>query len=146
MQESVYIIGPQYSSFVRSVALCCEEKGINYTIGFEPYGESMEFSGVEHRNLHPFSKVPTLLHGKRSVFESASICRYLDSEFSGTKLQPEDNYGKAIVDQWSSAISGYIYDSLVKGYLLEFRKIHAGKGEVRAGAYFAFFFSNTYPR
>ncbi|MGF1741417.1 glutathione S-transferase family protein [Vibrio profundum] len=130
MLESVHIVGPQYSSFVRSVMLCCEEKGIHYSVGFNLRGKRIAFQGEEHLRLHPFGKVPMILHGTRSLFETASICRYLDDEFLGPKLQPSNIYSRALVDQWSSAISGYIYDILAKDYLLELSDSKRDAGEI----------------
>ncbi len=111
---------PQYSSFVRSVALCCEEKGISYSLGFDLPDKKLEFKGSDHYSLHPFGKLPILLHGDRQVFETATICRYLDSEFLGKQLQPSQHYDRAIVDQWCAATSTYIDKALIRDYLIEF--------------------------
>ncbi|SDK51536.1 glutathione S-transferase family protein [Billgrantia gudaonensis] len=120
MSESVHILGPQFSNFVRSVQWCCEEKGIPYTLGFELEGAPLEFGGEKHRTLHPFAKVPVLLHGERCLFETAPICRYLDANFDGPELQPHAPWQRAEVDQWSQALSGYVDQALVRRFLLEF--------------------------
>ncbi|GLT16856.1 hypothetical protein GCM10007938_06330 [Vibrio zhanjiangensis] len=129
--SGVYIIGAQYSTFVRAVALCCEEKGINYGLGFDFPDHTLEYKGVTHYRLHPFGKVPILIHGERTIFESTTICRYLDSEFSGKKLQPSHHFERAQVDQWCAAISTYIDKALIRDYLLEFSFPKGRDGDIR---------------
>ncbi|MGM0701456.1 MAG: glutathione S-transferase family protein [Pseudomonadota bacterium] len=131
MSESVHILGPQFSNFVRSVQLCCEEKGIPYTLGFELEGEPLAFGGEKHLALHPFAKVPVLLHGERSLFETAPICRYLDANFDGPELQPHAPWQRAEVDQWSQALSGYVDQALVRHFLLEFVFPKGDGGSIR---------------
>lgn len=120
MTSSVHIVGPQFSSFVRSVQLCCEEKGIAYTLGAEVDGHPLTLHSPDHYALHPFGKVPILLHGGRRLIETPSICRYLDAAFDGPALQPADPRRRARVDQWTGILAGYIDQALVRRYLLEF--------------------------
>lgn len=131
MDSQVYILGPQYSSFVRSVMLCCEEKGVNYEYGFKPNGQTIEFGGEQHLAMHPFAKVPVLIHNDRSVFETSSICRYIDATFDGDALQPNDPYERAEVDQWSQALSTYIDEAIVRKYLLELAFPKGENGSIR---------------
>lgn len=120
MAATLHIVGPQFSTFVRSVQLCCEEKGIAYTLGAEVEGHPLVRYSPEHLALHPFGKVPILLHGERHLIETPSICRYLDAAFTGPALQPEDPWLRAQVDQWSGVLALYIDQVLVRRYLLEF--------------------------
>ncbi|WP_432470232.1 glutathione S-transferase family protein [Amphritea sp. HPY] len=131
MNAQVHILGPQFSTFVRSVMLCCEEKGITYSYGFSLEGSTIEMKSKEHLALHPFGKIPVLLHGERKLYETATICRYLDAEFDGPVLQPEDSYDRALVDQWCAAISLYIDQAIVREYLLEFAFPKGENGSVR---------------
>jgi len=118
--QSVHIVGMQFSSFVRSVQLCCEEKGIAYTIGPEVNGQLMNPGSTELLTLHPFGKIPVLVHGDRHLIETPSICRYLDAAFAGPALQPKDLWLRAQVDQWSAMLALYIDHAIVRRYLLEF--------------------------
>lgn len=93
--SQIHIFGPQFSTFVRSVQLCCEEKGIAYTVGTCVNDQNVEFKGAQHLEWHPFGKVPVLLHGDRHLIETASICRYLDAAFEGPALQPDDPWLRA---------------------------------------------------
>lgn len=120
MTATVQIVGPQFSTFVRSVQLCCEEKGIPYTLGAEVDGRPIVLHSPEHYALHPFGKIPILLHGERRLIETPSICRYLDAAFAGPGLQPVDPWLRAQVDQWTGVLALYIDQVLVRGYLLEF--------------------------
>lgn len=131
MNQPVHIFGPQFSNFVRSVQLCCEEKGIPYTLGWEVDGEPIDFHGPRHFALHPFGKLPVLLHGERRLYETASICRYLDAEFAGPALQPEDPWQRAEVDQWCAILALYVDQALVRHYLLEFIFPKGENGSVR---------------
>ncbi|MGR4066619.1 glutathione S-transferase family protein [Halomonas sp. LR3S48] len=131
MSASVHILGPQFSNFVRSVQLCCEEKGIPYTLGFELEGEPIDFGGEKHLALHPFAKVPVLLHGERRLFETAPICRYLDANFDGRDLQPHDPWQRAEVDQWCQVLSTYVDQAVVRRFLLEFVFPKGDGGSIR---------------
>ncbi|WED27580.1 glutathione S-transferase family protein [Vibrio sp. DW001] len=131
MENSLHIFGPQFSTFVRTVMLCCEEKGIEYSVGLSSAGISIELKSEAHFALHPFGKFPVLIHGKNRVFETPSICRYLDTEFEGTELQPKDTTKKILVDQWSTAIAIYVDKILIRDYLLEFAFPKGKDGTIR---------------
>ncbi|TWI48982.1 glutathione S-transferase [Pseudomonas duriflava] len=115
---NLHIFGPGFSTFVRSVRLYCEEKGLQYTYGMELNGQAIAFRSPEHLELHPFGKVPVLFHEKHKVFETTTICRYLDDAFPDMCLCPEDPYEKANVNQWANALALYADYALVRRYLL----------------------------
>ncbi len=127
----VQVLGPQFSNFVRSVLLCCEEKGVSSSYGLAFDGVEIPFKSEAHFALHPFGKVPVLKHENRYLIETATICRYIDNVFPGTSLQPEDLYERASVDQWSHLIAGYIDQALVREYLLEFAFPKGENGAIR---------------
>ena len=131
MSAQVHILGPAFSSFVRSVMLCCEEKGISYETKFEIDGQSLSLNDDTHLQYHPFGKIPALIHGERTLFETASICRYLDATFDGPALQPDDVYQRAKVDEWAAALSSYVDKAIVRQYLLEFAFPKGPDGQVR---------------
>ncbi|GAB3386346.1 glutathione S-transferase family protein [Azotobacter armeniacus] len=117
---SLHILGPGFSTFVRSIRLYCEEKSLDYTYGLEVDGHTIALRSPEHLALHPFGKLPVLLHGERRVFETTTICRYLDEAFPQLSLQPPDLAQSVEVDQWSAALALYVDDRLVRRYLLLF--------------------------
>ncbi|WP_275289262.1 glutathione S-transferase family protein [Halomonas elongata] len=134
MTASVHIVGPQFSTFVRSVQLCCEEKSIPYTLGAEAGGRPLAIHSPEHYALHPFGKVPILLHGERRLIETPSICRYLDAAFDGPALQPAEAWARAQTDQWTGVLAGYVDQALVRRYLLEFVFPKGEGGAIREDA------------
>ncbi|PKI16440.1 glutathione S-transferase family protein [Colwellia sp. 12G3] len=117
----VHIYGPSFSNFVRTVMLVCEEKQIAYTVGFEVNGSEITFKGEQHLNWHPFGKIPVLLesktHAELALAETASICRYLDTD---KQLQPSNSQDYAKHDALCALISIDIDKVLVREYLLEF--------------------------
>lgn len=131
MTLQVEILGPQFSTFVRSVMLCCEEKGIAYHTGMQLGGKDVEFKGEEHLAINPLGKLPVIHHKGRFLYETGPICRYLDSAFEGQALQPQDLYAKSIVDQWCQVISTQVDRVIVRDYLLEFAFPKGEKGAIR---------------
>ena len=119
--KPVHIFGPTFSNFVRTVMLVCEEKRIAYTVGFTVDGCEITFKGEQHLNWHPFGKIPVLLESKAHVdlalAETASICRYLDTD---KQLQPSNSQDYAKHDALCALISIDIDKVLVREYLLEF--------------------------
>ena len=131
--KPVHIYGPSFSNFVRSVMLICEEKKIDYTLGFEINGKEIAFKSEQHFNLHPFGKLPILLDGELVLPETASICRYLDAKFtdSNVQLQPSNSASIARHDALCAIISIDIDKALVRDYLLEFAFPKGENGNVR---------------
>jgi glutathione S-transferase len=120
--ENIHIYGPSFSNFVRTVMLVCEENKISHSVGFEVAGKEVPFKGEQHLKWHPFGKLPVLVENKtqEDVFtlpETASICRYLDTE---QRLQPSNNLEYARHDALCALISIDIDKVLVREYLLEF--------------------------
>lgn len=115
---SLHIFGPGFSTFVRSVRLYCAEKGLDPSHGMTLDGTPVNLQDARHLALHPFGKLPVLIHGGRRVFETTSICRYLDAAFPESSLQPADAGLRAEVDQWSAALALYADTCLVRRYIL----------------------------
>jgi len=130
MSQQVYIYGPDFSTFVRSVKLVCEEKGISYQSGYAPEGRELKFGSQQHLEIHPFAKVPVLLHDGHHVCESSSILRYLEAAFPEPSLQPGDLWQRTLVDQWCGIVAGYIDQAIVRKYLLEFSRPKGPDGTV----------------
>jgi glutathione S-transferase len=115
---NLHIFGPGFSTFVRSVRLYCEEKGLAYTYGMSLRGQPIEWHGETHRIYHPFGKVPVLFHGGGHVFETNAICRYLDAAFPERAHMPADLAVRTEIDQWSNALATSVDERLVRNYLL----------------------------
>lgn len=121
METQFKILGPEFSTFVRSVMIACEEKGLTYRYGMKLNGERVNLGDEAHLAVHPYGKIPVLiLEDGRSICETAAILRFLDAEFPGTALLPLDPFARAKVDQWSNLINIYIDRAIVRQFLLEF--------------------------
>lgn len=113
MEKPLTLYGPAFSSYVRSVRLCCEEKGAPYTLQEQIGRADWAMLGS------PFKKVPILKHGDFILFESAAICRYIDRAFAGPSLSPADPQGLARMDQWISAANCYFDPAIIRRFVLE---------------------------
>ncbi|MDO3386800.1 glutathione S-transferase family protein [Gilvimarinus sp. SDUM040013] len=131
MSDSIHIIGVGFSTFARSVALACEEKQLAYTLDMSKDGLPIAMKSDPHMDLHPFGKIPVLIHGDRHLSETACIIRYLDNEFGPSTLQGTNNFEKAQIEQWCSLITQYIDFYVVKQYMLELVLPKGDDGSVR---------------
>ena len=107
------IFGFPQSTYVRTVRLACEEKGVAYNI------MPMGFSSDGLRELHPFRRIPAFRHGNVSLFEASAICRYVDAAFEGPALTPADAAGAARMEQWISVINAYVDPPVIREIVLE---------------------------
>jgi glutathione S-transferase len=65
-----------------------KKKGADYHwIEINPFAPDVPESYLA---LHPFKRVPTLVHNNFQVFETGAITRYVDEAFPGPGLQPTD--------------------------------------------------------
>jgi len=92
------VFGAPYSVYVRAVRLALEEKGVPYELVpvdiFAPGGPP-----PEHRERHPFGKIPALEHAGFRLYEAGAITRYVDEAFPGPRLQPEEPRSRARMNQ-----------------------------------------------
>jgi glutathione S-transferase len=131
MVNKLQLIGVQFSTFVRAVQFCCEEIGLEYQIGTDYKGINYGLRTAELTSLNPFGKVPVLIQDDKVLYETFAICRYLDNQFNHSRLQPEDTWLRAQVDQWCSALALYVDKVIVRDFLLEYRFPKGEKGAVR---------------
>lgn len=107
----VQLHGYKYSVYHRIVRLVLLLKEVEYeTIEVNPFDEMSN----EYLNLNPFGRVPTLVHGTFSIFETNAITRYVDRAFDGQSLQPERADALARMDQVISVIDAYGYWPMVR--------------------------------
>lgn len=97
--SKVQIIGVPQSTFVRTVRIAAEEKGVAYDLVPVPPHTP------EVQAIHPFGKVPAMRHGDLALCESKAIATYFDRAFSGPRLIPEDAVAAARVEQWVSLMN-----------------------------------------
>jgi len=129
--QAVHIFGLPKSNFVRTLMLICEVKGIEYTVGFEVKGSPVEFKSEAHFKLHPYGKIPVLLHNDFALAETAAICRYLDNNFSGVKTQFNEAQKSAYHDAFCAIVSIDIDKAILRDFLVEFAFPKGKNGTVR---------------
>lgn len=133
MMEAIKIYGVSFSTFLRSVRLMCQYKGIGHEVTLAPYGEVIPCFGDRHAEIHPFRKLPVLIEGDLALPESCAIGRYLESK-PGPSLFPLDAPQKARVDATANMISIYVANAVVKNVVLEFFFPKGESGQVRLDA------------
>jgi glutathione S-transferase len=71
--------------------------------------------------VHPFGRLPALRDGEITLFETSAIVRYLDESFGGSAtLLPGTPLARAQCEQWVSATNAYLYDTMVRRYVLQY--------------------------
>ena len=69
---------------------------------------------ADYLELHPFKRVPTLVHGDFVLYETTAITRYLDEAFPGPALQPLAPQARARMAQIIAIIDSYGYWPMVR--------------------------------
>ena len=125
------VLGRGTSGNVQKVVWLLEELGIPYER--EDYGRQFNNTQTEaYLKLNPNGKVPTLVDGGLSIWESNTILRYLCAKSpKGAALHPQDPAARSQVERWMDWQLG----SLNAPYLGVFRE--AKKKEEERAASFA---------
>lgn len=107
------------SSASRRVRLCLAEKGLAYESRVVDM-EKMEHHSPEYLKINPNGVVPALiLDDGRSLYESGTICEYLDETHPDPPLRPSDPYQRAVMRNWIRHVDGLI------GNLIVFNWVHS---------------------
>ena len=109
---SLVLHGYRYSVYVRIARLALAEKGVPYDrVEVNPFAPDVPASYLA---LHPFGRVPTLVHDGFTLYETSAITRYIDRAFPGPALQPVDPQALARMDQVIGIVDAYAYWPLVR--------------------------------
>ena len=104
--------GYRYSVYVRIVRLVLAEKGLAYEqVEVNPFAADVP---ANYLALHPFGRVPTLVHDGFALYETGAITRYVDRAFPGPALQPAAPKRLARMDQIVGVVDAYAYWPLVR--------------------------------
>ena len=104
--------GYRYSVYVRIARLALAEKGVAYDrVEVNPFAPDVP---APYLALHPFGRVPTLVHDDFALYETGAITRYLDRTFAGPALQPNQPRALGRMDQIIGVIDSYGYWPLVR--------------------------------
>ena len=109
---AIKLYGYQYSvyTWIARLALC--EKHVSFEwVEIDPFADTVPASYLE---LNPFKRVPTLRHDDFVLYETGTICRYVDEAFDGPKLQWSRPAERARTSQIVSIVDGYGYWPLVR--------------------------------
>ncbi|HTR84734.1 MAG TPA: glutathione S-transferase family protein [Reyranella sp.] len=104
--------GYHLSVYLRIARLALAEKGVAYErVEVNPFDPDRPAAYLE---LHPFGRVPVLVHDGFALYETAAITRYIDRAFPGPALQPADARALARMDQIIGVVDAYAYWPLVR--------------------------------
>ena len=111
---TVTLLGDARSAYTRTVRMALAEKALAYTLqDAAPHSAAIQA-------VHPFGRIPALRDGDIEVWESAAIVNYLDESFdTGISLRPGSILDRTRCTQWISAVNCYLYDTMVRRYLLQ---------------------------
>ena len=74
---------------------------------------------ADHLKRHPFGRIPVLVHGAFSLYETQAICRYVDEVFPGALLQPATPAARARMAQLIGLLDSYAYRPMVWGIFVQ---------------------------
>ena len=104
--------GYRYSVYNRIARLTLAEKGVAYErVEVNPFSPDMPASYLA---LHPFGRVPALVHDGFALYETGAITRYVDRAFPGPALQPTEPRALARMDQIIGIVDSYGYWPMVR--------------------------------
>ena len=104
--------GYRYSVYNRIARLALAEKGVAYDrVEVNPFAPDVPES---YRALHPFGRVPAMVHDGFVLYETGAIIRYVDRAFAGPPLQPTDPQALARMDQVIGIVDAYGYWPMVR--------------------------------
>ncbi len=109
---SLVLHGYRYSVYTRIARLALAEKGVAYDRAeIDPFAPDVP---ATYLALHPFGRVPALVHDDFVLHETGAITRYVDRAFPGPPLQPAAPRTQARVDQIVGIVDSYAYWPLVR--------------------------------
>ena len=112
MPMALTLYGYRPSVYLRVARLVLAEKGVAYDQKeVNPFAPGPT---ADYLSLHPFNRVPTLVHDGFVLYETGAITRYVDRTFPGPRLQPVDRRYLARMDQAISIVDSYVYWPLVR--------------------------------
>ena len=109
---TIVLHGYQYSVYVRIARMVLAEKGVAYERAeVNPFAADVPTAYIA---MHPFRRVPVLVHDDFVLYETGAITRYVDETFPGPRLQPETSRDHARMTQIISIIDSYAYWPMVR--------------------------------
>jgi glutathione S-transferase len=117
--------GYHLSVYLRIARLALAEKGVVYErVEVNPFAADRP---AAYLALHPFGRVPALVHDGFALYETGAITRYIDRVFPGPTLQPATARELARMDQIIGMVDSYAYWPLVRQVFVQ-RIARPGQG------------------
>lgn len=108
----VTLYGYRYSVYLRIARLALLEKGVPWDhVEIDPFADTIP---ADYLALHPFGRVPTLVHDDFVLYETTAITRYVDDALPGRPLQPSDARRRARMNQIIAVADAYGYWPMVR--------------------------------
>jgi glutathione S-transferase len=101
MSDDLVLYDSPGSPCARRVRIVLLEKGLEWTTRLVDLTK-LEQKRREYLALNPNGVVPTLVHGRRVLYESNVITEYLDEVFPGPRLYPADPWERAQAKMWQA--------------------------------------------
>ena len=111
------IYGPAYSTYVRTLRMALEEKGVDYKMEEVDLMKGAQKEPA-HIARHPFGKVPAFEHDGFVIYETDPAARYIDEAFGGPKLQPSDLRKRARMNQIIAVVDNYAYPAMITSIMI----------------------------
>ena len=113
--SDIILWGFDASTYVRTVKMVLAEKGVTDFKQVPLNVLAGEPKTPEHRERHPFGKVPVLDHDGMRILETTAIARYLNDVLPGKSLIPPAPKDRARMDMIIGLIDSYGYGALTGG-------------------------------
>jgi glutathione S-transferase len=106
------IHGLPFSPYVRAVRMMIAEKGAEARVEL-PAGGGIK--SAEHRQLHPFGRMPAFEHKDFRLYETQAILRYLDRILPDPPMTPADPRLEARMNQICGVLDHYVFPDIGGG-------------------------------
>jgi glutathione S-transferase len=126
--SEVTVYGAPYSTYVRSVRLALEEKGVPYEL-VDVDILSEQGAPEEHYTRQPFGKIPAFEHAGFPLYETTAINHYIEEAFDGPNLMPSDPRTRARANQIISVLDSQGYRACVWDVFVERAFVPSQGGE-----------------
>ncbi|MBX3501544.1 MAG: glutathione S-transferase family protein [Alphaproteobacteria bacterium] len=113
------------SSASRRVRLCLAEKGVEFESVLVDLTRG-EHHTPQYLKMNPLGVIPLLvLDDGRSLYESGTICEYLDETIADPPLRPEGAFDRATMRNWIRHVDGLIGNLIVFNWKHSIAKVAA---------------------
>jgi len=113
------------SSASRRVRLCLAEKGVAFESVLVNLAAG-EHHTPEYLKMNPLGVIPLLvLEDGRSLYESGTICEYLDETIPDPPLRPDSAFDRATMRNWIRHVDGLIGNLIIFNWKHSIAKVAA---------------------